>query len=959
MRRRIVVLLSFIALWPALALAQATATGTVSGKIVDSSGGVVPGASVTLKSPEALGEFSATTDAQGLYRVPNLPPATYEVRAELQGFETVVRRVQVRTGATQTVDFTMAIGSLQETVTVTGEAPIVDPERAGLSVNVNSAALTALPMSTNRRYSDVWGMMPGVNVRPDQPDSNPAVNSRYNSENQIKVDGMEATDPYGQSVFTVSLAHDAVQDIQVRTIGADAEEVGHGGTMNVVTKSGGNSLHGTGAFFIVPQRFNGTNVTGVPANRREDYQPDFTLGGPIQRDRVWFFTAYKRAHENATVNNAPVPRQRRGNMFFVKTTAQPAAAHRVSFTFQYDPVTAKNALVRSSATGNLTSGTSGLGGAAPQTTAASAFGDLSQGGPFVGANYSWVINSNTLFQLVANYMINKPQNTDPSGDFGVTRIIQSNPTNNILGSLTTIAMEGSLGVVDRADRSLLFIAPSLSYNLNRWGSHDLKVGTQLYPIMRNKTSRDLTPVEYYFRPPGTTGAQDILFERQTFRNMSGSGSDVANLSWQNYFATYFQDRWRVNSRLTIKGGVRFEVNRIYTQDRNKVLSAILPVGFPTKTADLEFSQNPLAWNVGGAYDTGKWGVFRGTAGKYFEWLDLGGGDGTTHAPYVVATDVLRASPRTLAPMLNQTIEGPFPVGVNYGDGNKRTYAMEYSLAWEKSLPNAGSISATFVMKNSRDHQTGDDINMIRDPITGKFLGRVWPNYDTISRTYAPNRIFTDFTSLQIMYTRNFTSKWGINANYFYQVNSRIYNEFSATSENFQYMISPKTGQPFQPSDFTCNHVLPHHNARISTFVRMPFDFMISAVYAYTAGPKYDLYTGDYPLGTSAPRVVLSNGRSVTDPFFNIAYPVAGKRGVDTIQADGIHNMNLRIERTFRLPGTARLQVSADAFNVFNGAGAYSFLSAGSWLVDVRRSTYNVPAGYQPARVGQLGIRVVF
>src|ERR1051325_10838003 len=84
---------------PAAAFAQRTTTGTVTGKIVDSSGAVLPGVSVSLKSPEALGDFSAVTDGQGTFRVTNLPPATYDVRAELSGFQTVIRKATVRLNA--------------------------------------------------------------------------------------------------------------------------------------------------------------------------------------------------------------------------------------------------------------------------------------------------------------------------------------------------------------------------------------------------------------------------------------------------------------------------------------------------------------------------------------------------------------------------------------------------------------------------------------------------------------------------------------------------------------------------------------------------------------------------------------------------------------------------------------------------------------------------------------------
>src|SRR3954470_17857505 len=336
MRLRVSSLLLAVVLVPAVALAQASGTGTVTGKVVDASGGVLPGVTVTMKSPQALGQFTGVTDAQGLYRIANLAPASYEGRAELQGFQTVVQQVAVRVASTLALDFTLAVGAMTETVNVTADTQIVDPERAGLSINISNEALTQVPISTQRRYQDVWALAPGVFVRPDQADINPSVNSRGTSENSTKLDGMDVTDPFGGGVFSVSFNYDAIQDIQIKTLGAEAEDAGRTVAFrSIVTKSGGNDVHGSAAFFVIPQSFNSSNVTGAPPNQRKSVQPDFTLGGPIAKNRVWIFGAYRRVQEDQTVNNAQVPLQRRGNQIYVKGTAELTASQRLTASFQW------------------------------------------------------------------------------------------------------------------------------------------------------------------------------------------------------------------------------------------------------------------------------------------------------------------------------------------------------------------------------------------------------------------------------------------------------------------------------------------------------------------------------------------------------------------------------------------------------------------------------------------------
>src|SRR5204863_4336768 len=342
MRIRERIAFAFILLFvPAVAVAQRATTGTVTGKVVDASGAVLPGVTITLQSPEALGQFTAVSDAAGTFRVGNLPPATYDARAELAGFQTIIRKETVRLNAVTEIDFTLSVGSVAETVTVTGESPIVDPERAGLSVNINNQALTSVPVTTNRRFQDAWLVVPGVAI-------NPATQELTGSERRTSLDGADVTDPYGGDIFAVNLNYDAIQDVVVKAHGSEASDGSSmvGQYMNIVTKSGGNEFHGSAALFAIAQSFNGSNVQGIPANQRQDVQPDLTLGGPIKRDLIWFFTAFRRVQTDQTFNNTVVPVQRRGNLWFVKGTLQMARDHRLQVSLQYDRTIQANAIFR-------------------------------------------------------------------------------------------------------------------------------------------------------------------------------------------------------------------------------------------------------------------------------------------------------------------------------------------------------------------------------------------------------------------------------------------------------------------------------------------------------------------------------------------------------------------------------------------------------------------------------------
>src|SRR5439155_22621292 len=309
-----------------------------------------------------------------------------------------------------------------------------------------------------------------------------------------------------------------------------------------------------------------------------------TRGGPIVRGRIWFFSAYRRVQTDQTFNNALVPVERRGNLWFGKITTQVRNNHRLQLSFQYDRTIQANALFRGTVAPNrnlglLTSSTTtGLGSSTPQIVDPSALGTLVKGGPLASFNYNWVISASRLFQFVGSFMINKPNDLQPNDGqaLSVTKIIQTNPQGNILGNLTTTAIEGGFGGVDTSHRSMIYLSPSMTFFVgDKLGSHEFRGGADLYPSIRNDTSSNLAPVEFYYRAPGTTGSQDVLFERDILRGFDG-GKTVSNKAWEHHYAGYFHDRWKPSARVAIKAGIRIETNSIFTADRQKVLGALLP-----------------------------------------------------------------------------------------------------------------------------------------------------------------------------------------------------------------------------------------------------------------------------------------------------------------------------------------------------------------------------------------------
>ena len=187
----------------------------------------------------------------------------------------------------------------------------------------------------------------------------------------------------------------------------------------------------------------------------------------------------------------------------------------------------------------------------------------------------------------------------------------------------------------------------------------------------------------------------------------------------------------------------------------------------------------------------------------------------------------------------------------------------------------------------------------------------------------------------------------MNANYWYAFHQSIVRAFNPTRDVLQFL-------GFTEDELTNNWVSPRHQSRISSFVRLPYGVMFSGFYSFTQGPRSDILTGAFPLNATAPRITLSNGRSVADPFFNPSFPRAGSRNVDMLKADNVHLVNLRAQKTFPLGTGRRLEVSGDVFNLFNTDAAFGFLSS-----DERSANFGVRTSIVQPRVGQVGVRVVF
>ena len=288
MRVKIVALLAAVVLAAVPLWAQTNPTGTISGKVTDQDGLPVPGATVTVQSPALQGTRSATTSANGDYIIPFLPAGDYEITTQLTGFKTIKQTARVSPTESVTVSPTLTVSTVSETVTVTGHVEEEFGQKATVATNFKQDLIDKLP--TSRRFVDAAQLTPGV--QNTGPNGGLAINGAMSFESLYVVNGVVVNENIrGQP--NVLFIEDALQETTITTAAVSAE-FGRfqGGVIQAITKSGGNEF--SGSYRITFDNNDWVALTPYPNDKRTDkmlYTQEATLGGPILKDRLWFFGA--------------------------------------------------------------------------------------------------------------------------------------------------------------------------------------------------------------------------------------------------------------------------------------------------------------------------------------------------------------------------------------------------------------------------------------------------------------------------------------------------------------------------------------------------------------------------------------------------------------------------------------------------------------------------------------------
>lgn len=547
----------FLCLAVAGASAQTT-SGTILGEIRDATGGTLPGVTVVAVNQANGAKREVVTDEVGTYRFSALPPGLYTLTATLGGFKEVTRAdVRLPINSQIAVPITLELAGLTESVTVTQTAPLVDTTEQVVRTLVDTRQIESLPLKT-RDFLDLTMLAPGVvsdqgSASGGQTDSISfgGMSEGYKS---IWLEGVDFNDEVtggGSSLSSatrIALASEAIQEFQVMANSYSAEfGRSASGAINIVTKSGGNDIHGSGFYFRRDDAFEKPNyfAESVPPFGIQQY--GLTAGGPIKRNRAFYFGSWERRKSDRSVQvNIPVsvldfarslgydtrtdvPVTANENNYFVKGTFLAAANHTLNTTYMYD----RRSLFNQQVGGN-SAGDHGY--------------DDERSAWFFVANLTSVLRANMVNELrvSASYQ-------------ALDRVLPAGSTSKPEIRFPTVQFGRASNVPQSRTQDNYIVTNATSVHFVAKGAHDLKFGFEMNLVpTTSKINQSFNGLfEFLADQPVIPGDPTTLPFRFT-QGIELRGELAALTRDVNIYSTFINDQWQPASNLTINLGLRYD-----------------------------------------------------------------------------------------------------------------------------------------------------------------------------------------------------------------------------------------------------------------------------------------------------------------------------------------------------------------------------------------------------------------
>jgi len=880
-----------------VSFAQSGSSGAIEGTVIDEEGTPLPGAEVTLSSPDLIGgSQSRITNEGGKFRFMLLPRGRYVVEATMSGFvPTKNENIRLYVGQTLTVTLTLKIQTLDEEVTVIGTAPLVDvKDSQTLTTNIDRETIETVG---NTRGKGSTGL---INLAPGTMDSS-VMGAPSRVSNGWQLDGMNATWlAYGADGNYPDL--NILEEVQVTGIGANAEHGNFmGASLNLITKSGGNVIEG-----FVEATY---SAMGWTQNNIDMSEPKFSLysvpprqrwidahagiGGPLIKDKLWFYLSGGHVQQDTEIEGFDETQTYIMPSFFIKLTFQASEKSRFQLFWQYEYFRVSNR------------------GLSPARPIEATYLDV---GPDFPLNLSFYhsLTNNTFFEISAGYWNLVYEQTPNSGRDVSERY-----------DYLTGRYSGNFGEWGREDTEHITINAKITHHADDFlvGNHDFKFGVE---YLAGYEKFDL----------GYSGGYkyvDNVYYGGQFNTYAYSFTYNTHAKVRK--ATFFvQDSWRVSDRITINPGIR------YSYYKGTLPNVADEVFKPKNSWEPRIG---LTWDLFGDHTTAvkvhfgryldsiKTALFQGADSSLGDWVMYYVAPDTTKYeifrlvfsnPTSIDPNIRMPHSDQLALSFERTLMKDMAVGATFIYRKFKNFIAKVNTAatWDR-------VSYTFVNENGQTETTdayqktsgsADDLFLITNPDANEHASVI----------ETPENSYTGFT---LFFDKRFSNKWMFHVDYTYGVAKGTHaNDFSGGAgltgayQNPNSQINAYGNLPYDPT----------HNLQIYGTVVLPLDFNLSPRLTYVSGAAWTRSVR-VPVVSGAPTVMIE--------------PRGSQRLTSRIDFD------IRLEKVFRFSDKIRLGLIGDVFNALNrGAERYIY-------TDVSSPSFGKAYRVYPGRFFRIAARIFF
>jgi len=867
---------------PSLAFAQGFQTGSISTMVKDQTGAALPGVTITVTSEERGTQRAGVTDTSGVAKFAVLPVGFYRVEAALSGFSNAVRdHNKVDAERTTDVPLALALAATGETITVTGEQPVVDRTNVAANTQISTKEYERAPVP--RGYQSLMTLAPGVIDQPGNPNSgNPQVHGAVNTSNVYLFDGVDATDPT-TGRFGANMNFEAIQEVSVQTAGMSAEYGrATGAVLNVITKSGTNRFEGSLKSIQTNDAWNAQNKThrtdcdrpsppaactsgtfGSLARVRTDhnsYRYAATLGGPAWRDHLWFFGAYEKsttagAFQTTTVSGEEYKQTIDVKLPNYRVTAQLTPTQTLWAKYDSDPIN-----------GFITD----YWGASPELFSLTA---QDQGGNRRTAQYSGIFGQS----MTVEALYGKSASTITVTPYKRSSLNNGAPHfNEADGKYYNGATFD--GFVDRP-REQAVVAGSYFTTIGG-NSHNFKAGVDWQSLKSSNS----------FRYPNSQLFDDANFDFQTrtFEPIARLDFvDAPSTSNGKITALYARDKFDVNRRLFLELGVRVEKETSNNDVGEKILDT-----------------TGIAPRLQASYDLLGNGntIVNGTVGRYYSSVVQNFADQFANVPQQSNYDlyVWNGSAYEFAQSVRAGANSTQPnLGID------ATYVDEVTIGGQQQLAPTLGVGVRGIYRKWS--------NLIDDVLSFDSAGQLqttFENYPDAKRTYK---------GVELTFEKRFAHNWNLLANYTYSQTSG--NHFGTIATQLGNFLANNCATGTDPS-IGNGGVVPCADANSPSRVNgkptydIPHLLNVLGSYAFTLGPvsltagAAGIYASGNPYSKSRTLTVLDaagtpvSGQSVTWYY----------EGQGSDRGPNWYKLDTSLEATYRIFGV-EVGAKGEVFNV--------------------------------------------